>query len=95
MAHTGRIVSHVTGRTYHAPVGANCQSNNLIYLITCKKCHAQYVGETYRTLGDRIYEHLYSIRKNGDTPVAEHFNSHGHSINDVQVEVISFVYLHV
>ncbi len=95
MVHSGRIVSHVTGRTYHAPIGANCQSNNLIYLITCKKCHAQYVGETYRNLGQRIYEHLYSIRKKGNTPVAEHFNSPGHSIDDVQVEVISYIYLHV
>ncbi len=95
MVHSGRIVSHVTGRTYHAPIGANCQSNNLIYLITCKTCHAQYVGETYRNLGQRIYEHLYSIRKKGNTPVADHFNSPGHSIDDVQVEVISNVYLHV
>ncbi len=43
--HTGRVISHITGRTYHAPIGANCESNNLIYLITCKKCKtAQYVG---------------------------------------------------
>ncbi len=72
----------------------NCQSNNLIYLISCKKCLAQYVGETHRTLGERIYEHLYSIRKNHDTPVAEHFNSPGHSTQDVEVEVISYVYVH-
>ena len=43
MLHTGRVISHITGRTYHAPVGANCESNNLVYLITCKKCKkAQY-----------------------------------------------------
>ena len=30
-----------------------------------------------------------------DTPVAQHFNSHGHSIDDVQVEVITLLYLHV
>ena len=95
MKHTGRIYSQVTGRTYHAPIGANCQSNNLIYLISCKKCRAQYVGETYRKLGDRIYEHLYSIRRNLDTPVADHFNSPGHSMSDVEVEVVSYVYLHV
>ena len=95
LKHTGRISSQVTGRTYHAPIGANCQSNNLIYLISCKKCPAQYVGETYRKLGERIYEHLYSIRKKHDTPVAEHFNSPGHSVQDVEVEVISYVYRHV
>ncbi len=89
----GRIVSHITGRTYHAPIGVNCESNNLIYLITCKKtnCKAQYVGKTYRELGSRMYEHLYAIRKNRPTSVGQHFNLPGHSIKDVQVEVISLV----
>ena len=97
MQHTGRIFSQTTGRTYHAPIGANCQSNNLIYLISCKEagCRAQYVGETYRILGKRIKEHLYDIRRNKLTPVADHFNSPEHSANDVRVEVISYVYLHV
>ncbi len=26
MNHSGRIVSHITGRTYHAPIGANCHA---------------------------------------------------------------------
>ncbi len=96
MLHTGRVISHITGRTYHAPIGANCESNNLIYLITCKKCKtAQYVGETYHALRERIKEHLYYIRSNRHSPVAEHFNLPGHARRDVQVEVLSYVYLPV
>ena len=42
-----------------------------------------------------MYEHLYDIRTNKNTPVAHHFNSVGHSTDDFQVQVISYVYLHV
>ncbi len=90
--HHGRVISHITGRTYHAPMGATCMSNNLVYLITCTKCLAQYVGETQRPLHKRIYEHLYSIRTKKDTPVAAHFNRPGHDTSNIQFEVASFVY---
>ena len=92
--HHGRVISHITGRTYHAPMGANCKSNNLVYLITCTKCLAQYVGETHRPLHSRMYEHLYSIRTKKDTPLAIHFNRPGHDTSNVQFEVASFVYSH-
>ncbi len=95
MRHNGRIVSQITQRTYHAPVGANCQSNNLIYLISCKKCPAQYVGETYRKLGTRMSEHMNDVTKKHDTSVAHHFSSNGHCKGDMIFEVISYVYLHI
>merc|ERR1712105_399703 len=40
----------------------DCQTKNLIYLISCKKCQTQYVGETARTLQSRISEHLGYIK---------------------------------
>ena len=91
----GRVISHQTQRIYHAPKGVTCRSNNLIYLITCKKCLAQYVGETYRRLHNRMYEHLRDIRLHRDTPVALHFNRPGHSTLDIKFEVASFVHLPV
>ena len=91
----GRVISHQTQRTYHAPKGVTCRSNNLIYLITCKKCLAQYVGETYRRLHKRMYEHLRDIRLHRDTPVALHFNRPGHSTLDIKFEVASFVHMPV
>ena len=36
----------------------NCQTKNVIYCITCKKCNVQYIGETERTLMERFCEHL-------------------------------------
>ena len=37
----------------------NCQTKNVIYCITCKKCNVQYIGETERTLMERFCVHLF------------------------------------
>ena len=53
----------------------NCLSMNVIYLVTCRVCNMQYVGETSRAANVRWYEHLYKIRK-GDSGqlIYTHFN---------------------
>ncbi len=87
--------SLVTSQAGHItpPRGVTCKSNNLVYVITCKKCPtSQYVGETYRPLHKRMYEHLYSIGHNGDTSVAQHFRQPGHNISHIKFEVASFIY---
>ena len=65
----------------------NCKSRNLIYLIHCKKCKKQYIGETKRQLNERFGEHRRSILNHHElispTPVSTHFNQPGHSINDI------------
>ena len=74
----------------HDPL--NCKSKNLIYLIECKKCRKQYIGETKRHLHQRFGEHRRSILNFGTTSVSEHFKQADHSINDVRLiplEVIS------
>ena len=63
-----------------------CQSKNLVYCLSCLQCPLLYIGETGRSPRSCFGEHLRSIRN--DTPgflVAQHFNSTGHSICDVQV----------
>ena len=35
----------------------NCTSENVIYLITCKKCNAQYVGQTHQKVSKRMNSH--------------------------------------
>ena len=56
----------------------SCHSKNLIYLIQCKKCHCQYIGETKRQLNGRFGEHRRSIlnhhQLSNPTPVSLHFN---------------------
>ena len=67
----------------------SCHSKNLIYLIECKRCHLQYIGETKRQLSERFREHRRSILNHQQlsttTPVSLHFNQAGHSINDVRL----------
>ena len=48
-----------------------------------------YIGETGRHLGDRLREHVRSVRKSADLPVAKHFSSPGPSVDDMLVSVIS------
>ena len=61
----------------------NCKSKNLVYLIECKKCTKQYIGETKRQLHERFGEHDRSIQNHHQlikpTPVSTHFNQTGHS----------------
>lgn len=33
------------------------EKTNLIYKINCKNCNSRYIGQTFRYLKNRIYEH--------------------------------------
>ena len=66
----------------------NCKSTNIIYLITCKKCLKQYIGETGRQLGDRMNQHISCIRLNKPTPIGLHFNHADHSLKDFSIMAI-------
>ena len=59
-----------------------CASSDVIYLITCKKCNIQYVGQTQQKCSQRMNKHKFDIKHFPDiiTTVSEHFNSPGHSI---------------
>ena len=66
---------------------------DVMYGLTCKeRDKVVYVGETRRQLKERIKEHLRDIILSRDKPVAMHFNSSNHSINNVQVSVLERVY---
>ena len=61
-----------------------CASSEVIYLIICKKCNIQYVGQTQQKCSQRMNKHKFDIKHFPDiiTTVSEHFNSPGHSIKD-------------
>ena len=73
-----------------------CHSKNLIYLIECKRCHLQYIGETKRQFSERFGEHRRSILNHKQlsttTPVSLHVNQAGHSINDVRLIPIELIH---
>lgn len=55
---TREFVSSHTGETFPIRRYINCNSRNVIFLITCKVCNLQYVGCTTTSLKTRIRRHL-------------------------------------
>lgn len=74
--------------TFKIKQTVNCGSKNIIYLITCKKCNLQYVGETSRTLRDRTTDHRSNISTHKKTPIGLHFNSDNHTYRDLEITAI-------
>ena len=59
------------------------------YLIDCRKCRKQYVGEIQNPLHIRLNGHCNDItHKRTEKPVASHFNSPGHSLDDLRIAVL-------
>ena len=73
---TGWIRSSSTGRKYRTQTRISCMSSNLIYLIQCKLCNKQYVGQTRKKILTRLNQHYSTIRTAQDSPVSRHFRSH-------------------
>ena len=68
-----------------------CKSKDVIYLIRCKHgCdNAWYIGETSQPLHIRLNGHRHdTIRSNYTKPVSEHFSSHGHSKDDMKINIL-------
>ena len=82
------FTSSVTGETYTINHPLGCLSSNVIYLITCRKCQQQYVGETKRALKTCLLEHCGDTIHNRDKPVGRHFNKNGHSAADITIMAI-------
>ena len=64
------FTSTVTGGIYHINHAFNCDSKGVVYLITCKYCNLQYVGNTVTQFrlrfNNRIRAHFYdSVRDKG------------------------------
>ena len=86
--------SFSTGRRFILNYQDNfdCKSRNVIYLITCRSCGVQYVGQTKQPLHCRLNGHRQSIKKNKlNTFLSNHFNSLNHSWEDVNIQIIDRV----
>ena len=99
-----QVQSHTTGRKYTCRQKVDCESNNLVYLLSCTICGMQYVGETLRPFRDRCREHFrdieYSLNpskappswlKNEGTPVGMHWSKPGHSQTNMKINVLSLI----
>ena len=90
-----KYIFFATKEERHINDNLNGKSKNLIYLIECKKCTKQYIGETKRQLherfGDRrsIQNHHQLIKP---TPVSTHFNQPGHSIHHLLLTPLELIH---
>ena len=68
-----------------------CDSSNVVYLLHCNICdESNYVGEISTAFRFRFNNHKQNVRDNLDGfPVAEHFNSPGHSLNNLRCILLS------
>ena len=78
----GIFVNHIniteTKSTFNIKQHINCKTANVIYCLTCKKCLAQYIGETEQELHARQRGHLSDIRSNAaGLPYVKHFQGCG------------------
>jgi len=80
--------STYTREIFNIKDNISCGCRNVIYLITCRKCQLQYVGETGRELRERVVDHRSAIRTHKNTPIGIHFNEEGHSLLDLSVMAI-------
>ena len=80
------FTSYITDDKFNVRCNTDCSSKDVIYIITCKKCNIQYVGETKQNVSKRMNSHRFDIRNFSDPTyssyVATHFNSPSHSIDD-------------
>ena len=82
------FVSNVTGKRYNVSSTntiMSCNTRNVIYLISCKRCGIQYVGETSQALRSRINNHRNRLKSLCGLYLYQHFCSDGHSEEDISV----------
>ena len=84
------VVTSNTNVSYKIPGKYNCQSRNVVYVLTCGLHNIQYVGETQQTLNARFRLHESMINTKKENPVADHFNEEDHIENrlDFKINVV-------
>ena len=74
-SYTGKIEELINERN----CVINCATENLVYLLECRKCGIRYVGETALSLSRRFNDHRSKIRNHSDdqreTFLINHFNT--------------------
>ena len=90
--------SNVTGRSYVINSRMDCNTDHVIYLLSCSKCSKQYVGSTITKFRTRFNNHksrlsahkrLSASNKALDDLVYKHFNQRDHKgVDDLRVQLI-------
>ena len=88
--------SNSTGARFR-PKGAGqniltCKSENIIYMIFCKICNIQYIGETKNRLHQRFNGHRSGIKgKKSGQIIHKHFEEGGHGLSNCRILPIEII----
>ena len=75
----------------HKPVLKSCKSlscvtDNVIYLISCKLCNVQYIGETLNCIQKRFTGHRSNINSGkSHQMVHHHFHQENHALSNCEI----------
>ena len=90
--------SRVTGRDFIINFRLNCNSDHVVYLLSCAKCEMQYrhVGSTINKFRTRFNDHKSRLNAHGglsahskakDDVVYKHFNQSDHNgLDEVRIQ---------
>ena len=85
--------STTTDKVFRVKATADCCTKNVVYVIKCKKCATQYVGETENALRVRLTAHRLDINHQGtDRPVVIHLCQPDLSIHDLTIMVVKKIH---
>ena len=79
------VTSNTTQFVFKIRQNLTCSSSNIIYLVQCKECDKQYIGQTKRSLRLRTNNHRADIVNERKTTIANHFNKGRCSLEDFQI----------
>ena len=92
---TDVFTSRSTQASFKMRFSTSCTSQNVIYLVECKRCNMQYIGQTNQQVSRRMNSHRFDINtydgQGYATNVALHFNSDSHSVDDFRFVPIDVV----
>ena len=84
---SGRFTSTFTNRTYKMWSKFTCKSKFVVYLVTCTRCKAQYVGKKVNTMMERHNGHRREEERS--TPLGRHFSQCG--LKNFSLQIIAGV----
>ena len=85
--HREEILSSSRDAKYKTAENPSYSDKNVVYALICFKCDKTvYVGETVRTLKERIDEHLWDVRQQAEKPIMRLFE--GHKEEQLRVNIL-------
>ena len=89
---TGKIIKAThTDKVVQISKSFDCKTSNIVYIVRCKKCKDQYIGQTQFTLEKRFKEHLGYVANNTQA-TGTHFNLPGHNSSHMTISVLEKVH---